>query len=173
MYQVSCLTYCCMFWYYKNRPVPYQQKMMHWQRQIEMFQHFISKENHEDCLFTFTQNDISVLKVRISHKVKFYLTIIQACLFIYTSCESRKVTSLYLSSFNKNNKVPRHHWKNHKTLTDRQCFSLKPGLTPNLNVKAWEFQEGMALIGISCMVWNLSISPNYESEQTIHTVWHK
>lgn len=173
MYQMSRLTYCCMFWCYKNRAVPYQQQMMHWQLWIEMFQCFIPREINEDCLFTFIQNDISVLKVKISHKVKFYLTVIQVCPFIYTSCESRKVTSLYLSSFNKNNKVPRHHWKNHKTLTDRQCFTLKPGLMPNLNVKAWECQVGMALIGISCMVWNLSVSSNYESEQNIHTVWHK
>lgn len=97
MYQMSRLTYCCMFWCYKNRAVPYQQQMMHWQLWIEMFQHFIPREINEDCLFTFIQNDISVLKVKISHKVKFYLTVIQVCPFIYTSCESRKVTSLCIS----------------------------------------------------------------------------
>lgn len=97
MYQMSRLTYCCMFWCYKNRAVPYQQQMMHWQLWIEMFQRFIPREINEDCLFTFIQNDISVLKVKISHKVKFYLTVIQVCPFIYTSCESRKVTSLCIS----------------------------------------------------------------------------
>lgn len=96
-YQVSYLTYCCMFWCYKTRTVPYQQQMMHWQQQIKMFQHFIPREIHEVYIFTFTHNDISVFKVKISHKVKFYLTIIQVCPFIYTSCESRKVTSLCIS----------------------------------------------------------------------------
>lgn len=45
--------------------------MMHWQLQIEMFQCFIPAEIHEDCFFASTQTNISVLKVKISHKVEF------------------------------------------------------------------------------------------------------
>lgn len=71
MYQVSYLTCSFMFWCYKTSIVPHQQKTMHWQLWIEMFQHFIPREIHEDCLFTSTQNNISVLKVKISHKVEF------------------------------------------------------------------------------------------------------
>lgn len=71
IYQVSHLTHGFMFWCYKNRAVPHQQKVMHWQLRIKMFQHFIPREIHEDCLFTSTQNNISVLKVKISHKVEF------------------------------------------------------------------------------------------------------
>lgn len=71
MYQASYLTRSFMFWCYKTSVVPHQQKMMHWQLWIEMFQHFIPREIHEDCLFTSTQNNISVLKVKISHKVEF------------------------------------------------------------------------------------------------------
>lgn len=89
---------CC-----KNRAIQQHQNGMHWQLWIEMFQHFIPREIHEDCLFTSTQNNISVLKVKISHKVEFQPSIIQGCqkqfakAFIYTSYESRKVTSLCIS----------------------------------------------------------------------------
>lgn len=161
---------------YKNRAIQQHQKGMHWQLWIEMFQHFIPREIHEDCLFTSTQNNISVLRVKISHKVEFQPSIIQGCqkqfakAFIYTSYESRKVTSLCIS------------WALTKTI---RCSDITGGTIKlwqtdsvsllnliscqTLNAKAWEQQKGMALIDISCIAWNLSISPNYESEQIILT----
>lgn len=122
---------------YKNRAIQQHQKGMHWQLWIEMFQHFIPREIHEDCLFTSTQNNISVLSENFSQSgiSAFHHPglpeAVRKSLYLYKLWKQKGHFSVYLLSFNKNNKVLRHHWRNHKTLTDRQCFTLKPDLMPN------------------------------------------